>query len=33
LKYLPSGTAIANITLASNRKWKDKQTNEPKEHK
>ena len=31
LKYLPSGMAIANITLASNRKWKDKQTNESRE--
>jgi len=30
LKYLPSGTAIADIGLATNRTWNDKQSNEKK---
>lgn len=30
LKYLPSGTAVADLGLATNRRWKDKQTNEDK---
>lgn len=30
-KYLPSGTAVANFSLAVNEKWNDKQSNEQKE--
>jgi len=31
LKFTPSGTAVARMGLAMNRKWRDKQTNELKE--
>ena len=31
LKYLPSGAAVANISVATSEKWKDKQTGEQKE--
>lgn len=31
VKYLPSGGAVANITIATSESWKDKNTNEPKE--
>ncbi len=31
VKYLPSGTAVADITLAINHTWFDKQTNSKKE--
>lgn len=30
-KYLPSGTAVANFSIATSEKWTDKQTNEKKE--
>ena len=30
LKYLPSGSAVADMGLATNRRWKDRQTNEDK---
>jgi len=30
-KYTPSGTAVSNFTLATNRRWKDQQTGEWKE--
>lgn len=30
VKYLPSGSAIANITLATSEEWKDKATGESK---
>ena len=28
VRYLPSGDAVANITVATTEKWKDKQTGE-----
>ena len=31
VKYMPSGEAVVNISLATNEKWKDKQTGEKKE--
>ena len=31
MHYTSSGTAIANVTVATSDKWKDKQTDEPKE--
>lgn len=31
VKYLPSGGAVANITIATSESWKDKNTNEQKE--
>lgn len=31
MRYTPSGTAVARLGLAVNRKWKDAQTNEMKE--
>lgn len=31
VKYLPSGNAVANLSLATTDKWKDKQTGEPVE--
>lgn len=31
MRYMPSGNAVANITLATSETWKDKQTGEPKE--
>lgn len=31
VKYMPSGEAVVNISLATNEKWKDKQTGENKE--
>ena len=31
VKYLPSGSAVADIALAVNRSWFDKSTNEKKE--
>lgn len=30
-KYLPSGTAVANFSIATSEKWTDKQSNEKKE--
>lgn len=30
-RYMPSGGAVTNLTVATNRKWKDKQTGEQKE--
>lgn len=32
VKYLPSGGAVANITLATSESWKDKNTGQPVEH-
>jgi len=32
LKYSPSGTAFANLSVGCSEKWKDKQTGEQKEH-
>lgn len=31
IKYLPSGEALANVSLATSERWKDKQTGEQKE--
>lgn len=31
VRYMPNGDAITNITLATNRRWKDKQTGERRE--
>jgi single-strand DNA-binding protein len=31
VRYMPSGEAVANIRLATSRRWKDKQTGEPRE--
>jgi single-strand DNA-binding protein len=31
VKYMPTGDAVANITLATSMRWKDKQTGERKE--
>lgn len=31
VKYMPSGGAIANVSLATSEQWKDKQTGEKKE--
>ena len=31
VRYLPSGDAVANITVATTEKWKDKQSGEAKE--
>lgn len=31
VKYLPSGGAVANITIATSESWKDKNTNEQRE--
>jgi single-strand DNA-binding protein len=31
LRYLPSGSAVGDFGLATNRRWKDKQTNEDKQ--
>ncbi|HKK13105.1 MAG TPA: single-stranded DNA-binding protein [Gammaproteobacteria bacterium] len=31
VRYLPSGSAVANITLATSEQWKDKQTGEQQE--
>lgn len=31
VRYLPSGDAVANISIATSEKWKDKQTGEQKE--
>ena len=30
-RFMPSGTAVANLTVATNESWKDKQTGEQKE--
>ena len=32
VRYLPSGDAVANISVATTERWKDKQTGEQKEH-
>ena len=32
IKVFPSGDQVANVTIATTDKWKDKQTGEPKEH-
>ncbi len=32
LRFLPDGRAVANISIACGKKWKDKQTGEIKEH-
>ena len=31
VRYMPNGNAVANLTLATSEKWKDKNTGEPKE--
>lgn len=31
VRYMPSGAAVANLTLATSEHWKDKTTGEPKE--
>jgi len=31
VRYLPNGDPVANISIATTEKWKDKQTGEPKE--
>lgn len=31
LRYLPNGSAVATLSVATTRKWKDKQTNEKRE--
>ncbi len=31
VRYMPNGTAVANITVATSETWKDKQTGEQKE--
>ncbi len=31
IRYMPSGGAVANITIATSEQWKDKQTGEQKE--
>lgn len=31
VKFMPNGGAVANLTIATSEKWKDKQTGEPKE--
>ncbi|HWM28766.1 MAG TPA: single-stranded DNA-binding protein [Woeseiaceae bacterium] len=31
-RYMPSGSAVTNLRLATNESWKDKQTGEQKEH-
>jgi single-strand DNA-binding protein len=31
VRYMPAGGAVTNITLATNRRWKDRQTGERKE--
>jgi single-strand DNA-binding protein len=31
VRYMPSGSAVANVSLATNFRWKDKQTGEKKE--
>jgi len=31
VRYMPAGDAVANITLATSMRWKDKQTGERKE--
>lgn len=31
IKYMPSGEAVANVSLATSERWKDKQTGEQKE--
>lgn len=30
-RYMPSGDAVTNLSIATSEKWKDKQTGEPKE--
>jgi single-strand DNA-binding protein len=32
MRSFPSGDQLANVTIATTDKWKDKQTGEPKEH-
>jgi single-strand DNA-binding protein len=32
VKYLPNGDPVANVSLATTEKWKDKQSGQPKEH-
>ncbi|KKK92431.1 hypothetical protein LCGC14_2702980, partial [marine sediment metagenome] len=29
-RYMPSGSAVTNISIATSEKWKDKQTGEPR---
>ena len=31
VKFMPSGEAVANFSIATSESWKDKQTGEPKE--
>jgi single-strand DNA-binding protein len=31
VRYMPSGTAVTNVTIATSEQWKDKQTGEQKE--
>lgn len=32
IKYMPSGNAVVNLSIATSRKWKDKQTGDEKTH-
>jgi single-strand DNA-binding protein len=32
IRYLPNGDAVANVRVATSESWRDKQTNESKEH-
>lgn len=32
LRYLPSGEAVCNVSVATSEKWKDKGSGEPREH-
>jgi len=32
VRYLPSGSAVANVSIATSESWKDKNTGEKKEH-
>lgn len=32
IRYMPSGSAVANVTIATSEQWKDKQTGEKKEN-
>ena len=31
VRYMPSGSAITNVTIATSDSWKDKETGEPQE--
>ncbi|MDY6929407.1 MAG: single-stranded DNA-binding protein [Pseudomonadota bacterium] len=32
VRYMPSGDAVANLSVATSEHWKDRQTGEPREH-